>query len=73
MLKLIHFQVQLSDRRIVKISVSENQLDHLFWSWLFNFSGVVGTIKISEQIYLVKGQNITLDLTLGGNQNLIKF
>lgn len=31
---------------------------------------MVGTIKIAEQNLLGKGQRVSLDLTLGGNQNL---
>lgn len=69
--KVDTLQGSAPDRRIVKISVSEKPTGSLaFGAGYSSLSGVVGTIKIAEQNLLGKGQRVSLDLTLGGNQNL---
>ncbi len=59
------------DKRIVKISVSEaNTGSLLFGAGYSTAYGAIGTISISEANLLGKGQNITLDISAGANQNL---
>ncbi len=69
--KVDTLQGSASDRRIVRINISEKPTGSLaFGAGYSSLTGVVGTIKLAEQNLLGKGQRVSLDLTLGGNQNL---
>lgn len=69
--KVDTIQGSASDRRIVRINISERPTGSLsFGAGYSSLSGVVGTVKLTEQNLLGKGQRLGLDLTMGGNQNL---
>ena len=62
------------DRRIIKITVNEKPTGSLiFGAGYSSVSGVLGTISVAEKNLLGKGQNMTLDLNIGGNQSLVNL
>lgn len=62
------------DRRVVKISIVEKPTGSIvFGGGYSTYSGAVATIDFSERNLLGKGQQVSLGLSIGGNQNLINL
>jgi len=62
------------DRRVVKLSIVERPTGSIvFGGGYSTYSGAVATIDFSERNLLGKGQQVSLGLSVGGNQNLINL
>ncbi len=62
------------DKKVIKINVAEKSTGALmFGAGYSSLSGLVGSIRVTENNLLGKGQRVSTQLSLGGNQNLINI
>ncbi len=63
-----------SDKKVIQITVSEKPTGSLmFGAGYSSVAGIVGSVYVKEDNLLGRGQKVSTQLSLGGNQNLVSL